>query len=250
MSYFQYALPHPSGLAALCFVLFWGSNSFASLRPFEATYTSQWDLGISLSGKADRSLIKNQDGSYRLTTKASAMVASLNESSLFNVTEGQIEPIHYRYQRKILNKKRTVEVTFNWPNLSVENTAGGSSWMMDIVPGTLDKQSVQLRLQLDLAMGPSTSATNGDVYAYDVADGGLLKTYSFVKDGEDLIKTPLGSYQSIRVKRDRGEDADRETWIWFAPQLDFTIIKIVQKEADGKHYQLNLKQLTWLDQPS
>jgi hypothetical protein len=35
--------------------------------------------------------------------------------------------------------------------------------------------------------------------------------------------------------------------IWFAPELDYTIVRIVQKEADGKRYQLNLTQFTWLD---
>jgi hypothetical protein len=51
----------------------------------------------------------------------------------------------------------------------------------------------------------------------------------------------------VRIKRDRGEDTDRETWIWFAPELDYTIVRIVQKETDGKRYQLNLTHLNWLE---
>ena len=247
MSYFQQFLSYLPRITTLLLIMLWSISSNASLRSFEAAYSSQWDLGISLSGKAKRSLIKNQDGSYRLTTSASAMVASLTESSLFNVTDDQILPVHYRYQRKILNKTRKVEVAFEWPNLKVENTAGGSSWVMDIVPGTLDKQSVQMRLQLDLAQTPKADNSSNKTYHYEVADGGHLKTYSFIIDGEDVIETPLGRYKSIRIKRDRGVESDRETWIWFAPQLDYSIVKIVQKEADGKRYQLNLVELKWLD---
>jgi|TARA_B110000908_G_scaffold59110_1_gene71775 hypothetical protein len=247
MSYFQQFLSYLPRITTLLLIMLWSISSTASLRSFEAAYSSQWDLGISLSGKAKRSLIKNQDGSYRLTTSASAMVASLTESSLFNVTDDQILPVHYRYQRKILNKTRKVEVAFEWPNLKVENTAGGSSWVMDIVPGTLDKQSVQMRLQLDLAQTPKADNSLNKTYHYEVADGGHLKTYSFIIDGEDVIETPLGRYKSIRIKRDRGVESDRETWIWFAPELDYSIVKIVQKEADGKRYQLNLVELKWLD---
>ena len=231
-------------LPSLCLglLLVWSNNSIAQLRPFEATYSSQWDVGISLSGQAKRSLIANSDGSFVLTTKATAMVASLSESSLFNYHDGAITPLHYQYQRKILNKTRDAQVAFDWPNKQVTNTAQGKAWNMAIVPHTLDKQAVQLRLQLDLQAHPKELA-----YAYDVADGGLLKKYRFINDGEDQIETPLGQYNAIRIKRDRGTDSDRQTWIWFAPALEYSIVRIVQQEADGKRYQLNLKQLVWLD---
>ena len=244
MSKIKQKISNLASLAVLSLALLWSNTSIAQLSTFQATYSSQWDLGISLSGTAERSLIKSSDGSYLLTTKASAMVASLTESSQFSLVDDQVQPHHYRYQRKILNKTRDVEVVFDWPNKKVKNTAQGSAWVMDIVPQTLDKQSVQLRLQLDLAAAP---AVNGTRYTYQVADGGHLKTYSFIVDGEDVIETPLGHYTSVRIKRDRGETTERETWIWFAPELDHTIVQIVQKEADGKRYQLNLKQLTWLD---
>ncbi|MCS5559616.1 MAG: DUF3108 domain-containing protein [Oceanospirillaceae bacterium] len=223
-------------------LLVWSTNSAAQLRPFEAIYSSQWDVGISLSGQAKRSLIINSDGSLLLTTKATAMVASLSESSLFNYQDGAIIPRHYQYQRKLLHKTRDVQVAFDWANRQVTNTAQGKAWKMAIVPHTLDKQSVQLRLQLDLEAHPKELA-----YAYDVADGGLLKTYRFIADGEEKIETPLGQYNTIRIKRDRGSDSDRQTWIWFAPALDYSIVRIVQQETDGKRYQLNLKQLIWLE---
>lgn len=244
MLYFKNSSFNLIGIVSLMLILLWSNSSVAQLRPFQAIYTSQWDLGISLSGEAERSLVKNDDGSYRLTTAASAMVASLTESSLFEFVDSEIKPHHYTYQRKVLNKTRDVEVAFDWPNQKVKNTAEGSAWMMDIVPGTLDKQSVQLRLQLDIA---ATQDIDGTVYAYQVADGGQLKIYQFSADGEDLVETPLGNYKSVKIKRDRGENAERETWIWFAPELNYSIVRIIQKEADGKSYQIDLQQLTWLD---
>jgi hypothetical protein len=216
----------------------------AQVRPFNVTYSSQWDVGIPLSGKAERNLIKHDDGSYRLTTKARAMFASITESSAFDLVDDQIQSHHYSYQRKVLNKKHTVDVAFDWLNQKAKNTTQGSSWSMDIVPNTLDKQSLQLRLQLDLAKAP---VVIGDTYTYQVADGGHLKAYHFIVDGEDLIKTPLGDYTSLRIKRVRDESTELNTLFWFAAELDYTIVRIVHKESDGKRYRLNIKQLTWLD---
>ena len=234
-------------LFLIAYVLPIAANASSELKPFTAQYSSQWDLGISLAGSAERSLSKNSDGSYTLKTSASAMVAKLIESSTFEFKDNKIKPLNYAYQRKILNNKRNVDVDFDWPNFKVKNTAGGSSWVMDILPNTQDKQSVQMRLQLDLANLDFEKQTQGTVFSYEVADGGHPKTYQFVIDGEDKIDTPEGSQRSIRVKRDRGDESERETWIWFAPELDYSIVKILQIEADGKRYQLNLAKLTWLD---
>jgi hypothetical protein len=231
-------------LTGLSLFLLWSSVSMAQLRPFNVTYSSQWDVGIPLSGKAERSLIKNDDGSYRLTTKARAMFASITESSAFNLVDDQIQSHHYNYQRKVLNKGHSVDVAFDWPNKKAKNTTQGSSWSMDIVQNTLDKQSIQLRLQFDLAKAPFII---GDTYTYQVADGGHLKAYQFIVDGEDLIKTPIGDYTSVRIKRVRDESTGLDTSFWFAAELDYTIVRILHIEEDGKRYQLNLKQLTWIN---
>ncbi len=70
MSHLKQMLCNLSNLAGLSLLLLWSSSSMAQIRPFQAIYASQWDLGISLSGKAERSLIRNDDGSYRLTTES------------------------------------------------------------------------------------------------------------------------------------------------------------------------------------
>jgi hypothetical protein len=102
--------------------------------------------------------------------------------------------------------------------------------------GTQDKLSYQLQLRLDLLAG-KTDMT------YAVADGGKLKEYRFKVTGEEQIDTPYGRYNAVRVMRDRGEDADRETLIWLAPELDYLIVRLEQTESDGKTYALLLKNL-------
>lgn len=52
----------------------------ADLQPFSASYTADWKQ-LPMSGTAERSLEKKGDGTWKLSFKASMMIASLTEES-------------------------------------------------------------------------------------------------------------------------------------------------------------------------
>ncbi|NLC99153.1 MAG: DUF3108 domain-containing protein, partial [Gammaproteobacteria bacterium] len=52
----------------------------ADLQPFSASYTADWKQ-LPFSGKAERSLKQQEDGTWKLDFSASMLVASLNETS-------------------------------------------------------------------------------------------------------------------------------------------------------------------------
>ncbi|MBI3906246.1 MAG: DUF3108 domain-containing protein, partial [Pseudomonas fluorescens] len=52
----------------------------ADLHPFSASYTADWKQ-LPMSGTAERSLEKTSDGKWKLSFKASMMIASLSEES-------------------------------------------------------------------------------------------------------------------------------------------------------------------------
>jgi hypothetical protein len=60
----------------------------------------------------------------------------------------------------------------------------------------------------------------------------------------EVIEAPIGAYEAIRVKRVREKDSPRQTYIWFAPELNYQIIKLKQIEKKDKAYTLLLKELT------
>jgi hypothetical protein len=207
------------------------------LPPFKAVYTTEFDLGISLSGEAVRELRQDTGGLWHFSSEASAMMAGIREASSFNYRSGEmIRPLKYDYYRKVLGKSRSAHIDFDWPAGKVTTVVKDKPWKMVIGPGTQDKLSYQLQMRLDLKAGQQSMS-------YQVADGGKLKTYAFAVTGEEEVKTPYGTFNTVRVMRDRGEDADRETLIWFAPELDYLIVRLQQTESDGKTYALLLKNL-------
>lgn len=227
--------------AVIITLTFWASLLHASptteLKPFTATYEIDWNGSISLSGKTTRHL-QVKDQHWLFESKANAMFASIFESSQFQVKNSTIQPLTYVYKRSVLGKKRNAEVHFDWSNLQVTNKVGDKPWQMGIKPGVQDKISYQLLLQQDVAAGIK------DV-TYNVADGGHLKKYRFKTEGIEIINAPIGEYEAIRVVRVRDKESERQTFIWFAPELNYQIIKLHQVEKKDKTYTLLLNTLKY-----
>ena len=224
----------PLTLTWLFAVQAWGAGTV--LHPFRATYSATLDAGVALTADATRELRQLEDGSWVFNSSAQAVVATQQERSRFSVHQGEIRPLDYRYRRELLGKERLAELTFDWAAGRVTTTVEGQPWRMKIHPGTQDKLSYQLQLRQDLARGLKEMR-------YPVADGGPISEYRFRVLGEEMVSTPQGDYHSLKVERIREQDAGRITHIWFAPALDYLIVKLYQAESDGKEYGLLLNQL-------
>jgi hypothetical protein len=227
----------------LCCTLLLGSSISAQalstpteLKPFRALYESRLDVGIELTLEAVRELRQQSDGQWVLTSTADAAIAGIEESSRFTLEQLQVVPQEYQYHHKVFGKRRDATLNFDWPNTRVTNDVDNKPWQMDIPAGTLDKLGYQMQIRLDLPSGKTK-------LSYPVADGGSLKQYDFEVLGTESVDTPAGTFEAIKVQRDRGEDAKRETYIWFAPELDYMIVKLYQIESDGKKAQLLLKKV-------
>ncbi len=206
------------------------------LKPFRALYESRLDVGVPLTLEAVRELRQQADGQWVLTSTAEAVIANIEESSRFRLKGSQVIPQKYNYHRKAFGKSRDAVLNFDWPNTRVTNNVDNKPWQMDVPAGTLDKLSYQIQIRMDLPGGQKK-------LSYPVADGGSLKQYDFEVLGTERVDTPAGSFNAIKVQRDRGDDAKRETYIWFAPELDYMIVKLYQIESDGKEVQLLLKMI-------
>ena len=121
--------------------------------------------------------------------------------------------------------------------MEATNTVKDKPWKMPVNPQVQDKLSYQLLLQQLLAQGETA-------FEFEVADGGHLKQYRFAVTGEERVIAPIGEYKAIQVTRLHDEDSERKTLIWFAPELNYQIIKLHHVEEKNKAYTLLLQKLT------
>ncbi|MGB0782577.1 MAG: DUF3108 domain-containing protein [Marinomonas sp.] len=239
--------PHktPTYLTAVFMVLFmcYPILSFSSetaskdtfLEPYSAVYSTIWKKGISLKVEGKQTLTKQNNDQWKFVFSADSMIASLDESSTFHVKNHQIIPIKYQYRSSALGKKRTATLTFDWDNNLVRNDVKDKPWNLAINPQTLDKLSIQLQVRQDLKLGKSE-------FDYQIADGGYIKNWRFKRDKMETIDTKIGRLSAIKIIRTDNLEKGKKTSFWFAPSLDYLLVKLEHKE-DGESYHLDIESV-------
>lgn len=199
-------------------------------KTFSNEYTST-ALGFKVT--VTHSLKELDDGTHEMRFFARSWFASINEVSRLRIDEekNQIIPLHYKYERRVMGRDRDAELTFDWDKKTVTNNVQNTSWKMDIAQRVQDKLSYQLQLQQDLINKRKS-------LVYQIADGGRLKEYGFEIVGDEILETPLGKVNTVKVKRSREND-DRVTYAWLAKDWDYLLVRL-QQEEDGDAYTIYL----------
>lgn len=217
-----------------------------TLKSYSAEY--RVSMGSLVIGRANITLRLSGDGqySYHAYTAPVGLAAIFRKDEITEQSEGWIVddaiiPSRYLYTHKRPKRTRQVNLDFNWPDSRVANHTAGSLWSMEIPKGTQDKFSQQLALILALGRGDRAAE-------YQVADGGLLKSYRYTEVNRELISTKSGEYQTIRLARNKDDRPSRAT-LWFAPDLNFLPVRIAKHEKDGD-YVMELISVTWQDSKS
>lgn len=209
----------------------------ADLQPFSASYTADWKQ-LPMSGTAERSLTKNDNGTWTLNFKASMMIASLNEKSTLKMEKDQPVPLTYQFERGGLGKAKKTDLTFNWSDMTVTGTDNKDPVNLKLLTGMLDKSTYQLALQRDAMAGKKSMS-------YQVVDGDEVDTYDFRVITTEDVDTKAGKVKAIKVERVRDPAQNkRKTVMWFANNWDGLLVRLQQVETDGKEYNIMLQDGT------
>ncbi|WP_339806696.1 DUF3108 domain-containing protein [uncultured Marinobacter sp.] len=211
------------------------TRAAVELVPMRASYSASIDKGISINGSAVRSLQQQDDGSWIYRFDVDSFLADIKESVTFRWEDGQVIPQRYRYTLEgfaIRNRSRVLE--FNWPSEAISGSFDGNTFSLDTEPEALDPLGFQLQLSQDLKAGKTDMR-------YAVVDKGGYDYDRFAVIGEEVVDSKVGSVNTVKVEKVRGEGSKRETLMWFAPELDYLLIRLVQTEPDGTRYEVNIE---------
>lgn len=220
-------------LFALLAATGWSASADAPPPPdFKVGY-SLYMSGIKVA-KVERRFSRSDDGAYRYRSEASVtgLIALFRddrivEESRGRINDGRIKPELYKYSRTGSKKAHDVSVRFNWDKNQVTNLVNGDAWQMEVEPGILDKLLYQFIIMRDLK-------ENKSPLTYTVADGGKVKTYHFESLGREVINTPLGEMETIKLGRYK-TGSKRELIIWCAPELHYLPVKVRDMEEDNNY---------------
>lgn len=235
-------------LALLLLSVVWPVAAAAPPASFNASYTVH--KGSLLLGEMRRSLSRPADARYLFKTEtystglAAVFVKDrIVESSEWEYHRGQLRPLHYSYQKSGGKRERRVEQRFDWERKlasSADNAQAPNT--QPLVTGTLDKLSYQIALMSDLQQGKTE-------LSYTLLDGDETKTYRFQVVGEEKLNTPLGSLKTLRVERIMEPDSKRHTTFWCAPDFNYLLVRLDQRENDKDEFSALIQSVEGLPSP-
>ncbi|MFT4929039.1 MAG: hypothetical protein ACI8WB_005166 [Phenylobacterium sp.] len=215
------------------------------IKPFIARYK------LSRAGKergtAERELVVF-DSLYRLRYKSSIkwLIFSdeRSESSEFKIDGQRVRPLSYKMERAGTGPDRTYSVTFDRDGQTITATRNKKTkrkkksvdqpkWDED----WLDPISYQQQLVLDLQQGKKT-------FNYHFVNReGLQREYQFKVVGEESLTLPYGTVKAIKVERQYDETSERQTIAWFAPELDYALVRIYKAKGGSEQFDIQLTEL-------
>jgi len=191
--------------------------------------------------KGIRELSKISENRYLFSASVSSMLISIQEQSTFSKqADDQLVPEEYQYHRHGIGKNRKAMLKFDWAAHQVLNDVQSKPWQMDIPDGVLDKLLYQIQMRADLLHNYSRLPQPRELI-YQIADGGRIKTYQFKNLGEEIIDTPVGKLNTVKITR-TGSNNKRETIFWLAKDWQFLLARLVQIKAGKTAFTLWLQE--------
>lgn len=202
---------------------------------FTAQYQAQWKGGwFPITVDAKRSLSYDDNGNGELKFVADSAIAGLEEISNFRWQDQQIKPQQYRYLRTGLFKEPDRDQQFDWQSKSISNGETKKVFEGHWHDQIQDNLSYNLQASIDLKNGKTQ-------FTYPVFDRKKVKDFNFQLVGFEALNTQVGTLRTVKVELvESNKKSKKKTYIWFAQDYDYLLVRLKQEQKDGQVYQINL----------
>ncbi|HIQ14105.1 MAG TPA: DUF3108 domain-containing protein [Leucothrix sp.] len=197
---------------------------FALPPAFQADYTVK--KGSMKLGNLQTTLkYSGNKYSYHKKTKATGLAALLTGIKITENTDGtfaghQLTPQNYLFNQSRHGKSKIDKAAFRGDK--VAGAYKGKPYHFTIKKGTQDRASLEIMLAQNLSQ-------NKAQLNYQIVGRGEQQEYKFQKLGHEKLKTPAGTFNTIKVKVIR-KDGKRNTTFWMAKELGYMPVKVVHRE--------------------
>lgn len=192
-----------------------------------------------LNAKAQRSLILMEDGALQLKMELAATIfrqeiARLEQTSHFTIDVDGVHTRDYNYDLGGISSDLR-HIVFDWENGVALSSEDDESWSLPLSGQTYDPLSHQHALREALRSGSSTELV------FAVVDGDEIDEIRYRILGEEVLETPLGLINTVKLERVRKPESERSTVIWFATDWQYLLARIEQVSGSGLRLQLELE---------
>lgn len=160
------------------------------------------------------------------------------ERSTFSHHNGVLVPESYEMKREGTGKDRHYLLTFDNSKQQVLNGSKRKPLAVTWQAGWQDNLSYQLQLRLDLK-------ANKPELNYQLIDKkGAVRHYQFKVSGQESLKLPYGTLDAVKVERVYKGKSDDQAVAWFAPSLDYALVRLWKAEDGVEQFDVILKEFS------
>lgn len=212
---------------ALIFVLLWFSPAWSGADPLPETLELIYEVSFGVAELGSlRTLLKKQETHYEAVseTRAEGMASILlggkvREVCQFSITNNAVVPDNYRIIREG-KEEFDYSVSFDWDERRVIFNNGNN---VVISSGYI----------VDNCSAPFAFILGGaDVLrrtSLHIVGGKKVRRFKNNAIDNEIISTPLGEFNAVKIEQVRFDRPDRKLMIWLAPERNNLPIKIVEQ---------------------
>ena len=209
----------------ILFALIFAINVSSNDIPFySAKYKFESDE-IKITGV--REFKKNNDA-YEMTFNASNLIASMNFSSKFQISNDKVYSKKYNIKIKPKFLNRDQSINFDYTNNIIESS-GEKKWKesIDLNKIILDPLNAQIMIRTFVKKGTKKFSLN----IIDMQQGGSKKYFFKVKSVQDCIFND--SILTCHVVERVRDGSRRKVQYYLAEELEYMFIKILDKSPEA-----------------
>jgi len=195
-------------------------------QPFSVVYDVKYS-GATVAQTTFSLATQTDSGLYQLRTvteprglAALIRYGDVVEVSRFKVDGARFVPIDYRFNDGTRKGKRNSTIFFDWANASAQSTYKNTDANHTLIGNESDRMLLQLQIMADMQAAQPASA-------YRIIDRNEIKQYDVETLGEEVLSTPAGQFQTVKLRRQR-PGSSRATLIWASIDHHFVPVKMVQ----------------------
>lgn len=184
---------------------------------------------------------QHKEAIYHYETEVEWLIFSdkRTETSTLRLENGKVLPQHYLYNREGTGRDKSYEWRYDFVNKIAQNVKTHQEINLPLADNLQDKLSYHLQNRLDLLANPTQKRFTYSV----ISTSGSIKEYTYQHDGEEELILPYGLVKTIRLKREVTAKK-RITYAWFAPELDYLLVKLYQVKSGAEQFEAQLSSIT------
>ncbi|REL26724.1 DUF3108 domain-containing protein [Thalassotalea euphylliae] len=215
------------------------------VEPFSAKYTILRKSKSVGSAVRELSYLPNGLAKYSYHTEIEWLVFSDRraETSIVAIDQGKVKPTHYTFKREGTGKDKDYEWQYDIGANQATNVKEKRTLEVDFPDNIQDKLSYHLQNRFNLIANAQQQNKQQHFVYPVVGTSGKVKNYVYEYDGEEELMLPYGLVKTVRLKREVA-DKKRATYAWFAPELNYLMVKLYQMKGGVEQFQAQLSSVT------